>query len=188
MEEGVAVYVQPIARARLGIIDASDVWRELAEGFPKGLPRGRERGLDDTTSWGRTYWGGALFCMMADVEIRKRTSNQKSFEDALRGIVAAGGNISVEWDFDRVLAAGDRAVGVPVLQELYARMGPQGHSIDLAALLRDLGVVLENGEVKLEDQAPLAAVRRSITRVEEPGSIAACPAPQPHILSRLVRR
>ena len=34
-----------------------------------------------------------LFCLLADVQIHQRTHNQKGLEDALRGILAAGGNI-----------------------------------------------------------------------------------------------
>jgi hypothetical protein len=35
--------------------------------------------------------------------------------------------------------------------------------VDLPRLLQDLGVVLEDGEVELVDDAPLAAARRAIT-------------------------
>ena len=36
--------------------------------------------------------------------------------DALRGILAAGGNDQVAWPIERALLEGDRAVGVPVLR------------------------------------------------------------------------
>ena len=58
--------------------------------MPKGLPAAGDRGLDYTPTWGRTYWGGALFCLLADIDIRKRTSNRFGLQDALRAIVAAG--------------------------------------------------------------------------------------------------
>ena len=38
-------------------------------------------------TWGRTYWGGAMFCLMADVRIREQTHNRKGLQDALRGIL-----------------------------------------------------------------------------------------------------
>jgi len=34
---------------------------------------------------GPHYWGGALFCLQADLEVRKRTGNAKGLQDALRG-------------------------------------------------------------------------------------------------------
>src|SRR5207342_3197552 len=98
------------------------MWRGLAEGLPQGLPRPGDGGLDGTRAWGRTYWGGALFWLLADVEIREKTGNRRGLEDALRGVLKAGGNIGVSWPIDRALAAGDRATGVNILRDLYARM------------------------------------------------------------------
>jgi hypothetical protein len=42
----------------------------------RGEPGPGDGGLDDTDSWGRTYWGGALFCLLADVRFRERTGNR----------------------------------------------------------------------------------------------------------------
>ena len=43
-----------------------------------------DRGLDFTPTWGRTYWGGALFYLLADIDIIRRTGGEKSLQDALR--------------------------------------------------------------------------------------------------------
>ena len=75
IEEGIATYVEPIARAQVGDLSPEIVWRELVDGLPKGLPAPGDHGLDNTHTWGRTYWGGALFCLMADIEIHRRTNN-----------------------------------------------------------------------------------------------------------------
>jgi len=166
LEEGMATYVEPIARARIGLIPAEAVWRGLIEGLPYGLPGPGDRGLDHTPTWGRTYWGGALFCLLADLEIRERTGNRRSIDDALRGVLAAGGNISVRWPIAQVLAEGDRATGVPVLAELHARMSAAPVAVDLDALWRRLGVRLRSEErrVTFDDAAPLAGIREAITR------------------------
>jgi hypothetical protein len=185
MEEGVAVYVQPIARARAGAIAPEDVWREFARDMPKGEPHARDRGLDGTSTWGRTYWGGAMFCLLADIEIRRRTQNRASFDDALRGILGRGGSVAVVWDFDRALAAGDDAVGVPVLRELHARLGARAAPVDLGRLFRDLGVVAKGGSVTFDDGAPLADIRRAITAPSAPlASVASCRAAPPPVLAR----
>src|ERR1700736_2016656 len=122
IEEGIATYVEPIARAQVGDLSPEIVWRELVDGLPKGLPAPGDRGLDNTHTWGRTYWGGALYCLMADIEIHQRTNNRYGLQDALRGIVRAGGNMEQDWPLARALKAGDEATGVPVLMELYDRM------------------------------------------------------------------
>ena len=162
IEEGLSVYVEPIARARAGLISAEDAWKDLVEGVPQGLPQPGDRGLDFTPTWGRTYWGGALFCLLADLEIRKRTNNRKGLEHALRAILRAGGTIESEWTLQRAFDLGDGATGVPVLRELYEKMGASPYSPDLRALWRELGIESRGGRTVLNPKAPLAQVRDSI--------------------------
>jgi len=163
IEEGIATYVEPLARARAKLIPADDIWRWLAWGLPQGLDGIREPGLDRARSWAATYWGGALYCFLADVQIRQRTGNAKSLDDALRGIVRAGGNVTVSWPLARALEAADRATGVPVLEELYGKMRAGPVSVDLPAQLRQLGVSSSGERVVYDDQAPLTAIRKGIT-------------------------
>ncbi len=132
--------------------------------LPKGQPGPRDPGLDGTRDWGRTYWGGALFWLLADLDIRERTGNRRGLEHALRGIVAAGRTIESRWPIEKALAEGDRAVGLRVLVPLDDRMGPAPMPTDLDALWKRLGVVQGAGGVSFDDRAPLAAVRRAITR------------------------
>jgi hypothetical protein len=166
MEEGLATYVEPIARARVGACSAEEAWGKLGVFLPKGLPKDGDPGLDLSTAGGRTYWGGAVFWLVADVEIRRRTRCRRGLEDVLHAIVEAGGTIGQSWDVDRVIAIGDRVAGSPVLRRLYERMGTSPDRVDLDALWRSLGVRRENGRVVLDDRAPLASVRRAITRAE----------------------
>jgi hypothetical protein len=97
IEEGIATYVEPLARLEAGEIGAVKVWGDLVEGLPYGLPGPGDEGLDYTHTWGRTYWGGAMFCLLADVRIRRETHDRYGLRDALRAIVNAGGNIEVTW-------------------------------------------------------------------------------------------
>ena len=162
IEEGIATYVEPIARAQVGYLPPETVWRELVDGLPKGLPAPGDRGLDNTHTWGRTYWGGALFCLMADIEIHQRTNNRYGLQDALRGIVRAGGNMEHDWPLTRALKAGDEATGVPVLIELYDRMKATPITPDLPALWHQLGIRPSGNSVVFDQGAPLASVVRSI--------------------------
>ena len=162
IEEGIATYIEPIARARIGQLSAEQVWSDLVRDLPKGLPQPGDQGLDFTHTWGRTYWGGALFCLLADIEVHRRTANGKGLNDALRGILEAGGSIAVDWDLERALRAGDSAIGVPVLQELYIQMRSAPHSVDLENLWRQLGIERRGDGIALSDEAPLASIRRAI--------------------------
>ena len=150
-------------RARAGLIPGDDIWKWLFWGLPKGVDGMGGRGLDEARSWGATYWGGAVFCFLADVQIRERTGNKKSLDDALRGIVTAGGNVTVSWPIERALEAGDRATGVPVLRELYLKMGKAPMEVDLKDVWKKLGVSSEGGRVVYDDRAPEAAIRKGIT-------------------------
>jgi len=160
MEEGLATYVEPIARARHGHLSVEEVWTDLVRRTPQGVPG--SGGLDANRGFGAIYWGGALFWLLADVEIRERTDNRKSLEDALRGIRDAGGSIAVTWPVDRTLEVADRAVGVPVLAPLYARMAQSGEKVDLGALWARLGLE-DAGGIRFRDDAPLARIRQAIT-------------------------
>lgn len=163
LEEGLAVYLQPIARARSGEIPPAEVWREFAAGMPKGAPERGPESLDGARDWARVYWGGATFCLMADLEIRTRTGNRFGLEDALRGVLASGGSVATVWDFQRVLETADTAVGVPALESIHEEMSRRAWTVDLPALFRALGVVVEGQDVRLVDDAPLAPLRRAIT-------------------------
>jgi len=162
IEEGIATYVEPIARLERGEIGATKVWGDLVAGLPYGMPGPGDEGLDHTHTWGRTYWGGAMFCLLADVRIRRATHDRYGLRDALRAIVNAGGNMQTTWPLTRALDVGDKAVGVPVLAQLYGQMKATPIRPNLAQLWSNLGVEIDGKSIKFDDGAPWAAVRRAI--------------------------
>jgi hypothetical protein len=139
LAEGLATYVEPIARVEAGHLAAKKIWGDMVRDMPKGLPEAGDRGLDRTPTWGRTYWGGAMFCLLADVEIRKQTGNKFGLQQALRGIVDAGGNMEQVWPIARIFKVGDDATGTHVLADLYDKMRDKPYAPDLEALWRELG-------------------------------------------------
>jgi hypothetical protein len=169
MEEGLATYLEPIARAQAGELSVEKVWEDMLKGLPHGLPQPGDEGLDHTHTWGRTYWGGALFYLLADIEIRRRTDNRHGLQDALRAIVASGGNISQSWPVEKVLATGDEATGTRVLTELYDQMKDKPVNVNLTELWRRLGVSMRDETVGFDDTAPLTPIRRAITAAPHPG-------------------
>ena len=163
MGEGLSTYIEPLARARIGNLSEKAVWESMVEGLPKGLPQAGDRGLDRTPTWGRTYWGGALFWLLADVEIRQKSGNRKSLDDVLRAIMEEGGTGSSYWPEAKIISRGDAAIGMPVLERLHERLGNRPETTDLDALWRQLGVVRRGGEVVFDGGAPLAGIRRAMT-------------------------
>ena len=162
LSEGLAVYIEGIARVQAGNRTQSDVWSEELRSMPRGLPQPGDHGLDHTHTWGRTYWGGAMFCLLADVEIHRRTQNRAGLQDAVRAIVSKSGGLTVDWPIERVLQTGDAATGTSVLEDLYAQMKDTPVTPDLMGLWRKLGVEPDGDSVRLTDDAPLASVRLSI--------------------------
>jgi hypothetical protein len=162
LSEGLATYVEPIARARVGLVTETKVWRDMVDGMPKGLPEPGDQGLEHTRTWGRTYWGGALFCLLADVTLRERTGNQRSLDDVLLAIGKTGATDEDYWPLSQVLDTAERATGTPVLRELYERLGEKPGTVDLNQLFARLGVRAQGASVVFDDTAPLAAIRHAI--------------------------
>ena len=162
LSEGVATYVEGVARVQAGNRSEADMWAEEMHAMPRGLPAEGDRGLDHTHTWGRTYWGGAMFCLLADVEIHRRTDNRMGLQDALRAVLGASAGLATDWPIARLFSTADAAVGVPVLEELYARYASEPAQPDLIGLWKDLGIEAQGSSVRLNDAAPLAAIRRAI--------------------------
>jgi hypothetical protein len=163
IEEGLATYVEPLARVMTGDLTPGFVWQETVQGMPHGEPQPGDQGLDRTHTWGRTYWGGALFCLVADVEIRRQTHNRKGLRDALRAIVDHGGTIDQNWPLEKALKIGDRATGTHVLTQMYAKWKDAPVHVDLAQLWSELGIrQTPGGGIEFVSTAPLAVIRESI--------------------------
>jgi hypothetical protein len=170
LAEGLAVYIEPIARVQAGDLTAQSIWGDMVRDMPKGLPDEGDKGLDFTPTWARTYWGGALFCLLADVDMRKKTKDQLGLQNAMRGVLAAGGTHEVEWPIGKILDTADYAVGLDVMMELYDQNRAAPVTPDLPKLWRDLGIdVASDGAIHLRDDAPLSATREAITRKPSDG-------------------
>ena len=165
IEEGISTYVEPVARAQVGQIPVAEAWRQFIRDMPKGEPAAGDQGLDNTHTWGRTYWGGAIFCLVADVRIREQTKNRKGLQDALRAILNSGGDINQDWNIEKALARGDRATGTNVLRNLYHDTRDKPAPVDLDQLWQKLGLDLKDRVVLFDDKAPEANIRRAITTV-----------------------
>jgi hypothetical protein len=163
MAEGIAVYVESVARVQAGHIPAEQIWRDFVMSMPKGLPQDGAGGLEQDQSWGRTYWGGALFCLFAELRIRDETDGRFGLRDALRAINAEL-DFRREYDFRKTLAIGDKATGRAVLMSLYEEWGFHPVSPDLERLWAELGIVMADGKISFDDGAPKAKLRREMTQ------------------------
>lgn len=162
LAEGMATYVEPVARAQAGYLTPEYVWNEFVEDMHKGEPQAGDQGLDNTQTWGRTYWGGALFCLVADVEIRRATHNKKGLQEAFRYIMNDKGTLEMSWPIDMIFEEGDHATGTHVLQNLYAEWRDKPVEVNLPKLWQQLGIEKQGDTVVFNDKAAEAGVRKAI--------------------------
>ncbi len=165
LTEGIATYVEPIGRYRAGLISKEKLWGDLVEGLPQGQPRAGDRGLNNTHTWGRTYWGGALFCLVADLELRKSTNNKHGLEQALRAIMYSGATAKSDLlEAEGIIALADRGTGTTVLRKLYDQHKDRPVTVNLHQIWSQLGIQKRGGRITFNDQAPLAHIRRAIEK------------------------
>jgi len=179
IEEGLATYIEPVERVMIGDLTAEKIWHDMVRDMSQGEPAAGDQGLDHTHTWGRTYWGGAMFALVADVQIRQQTHNRLSLQDALRAIVAAGGTIDHDWTLPQALAIGDHATNTHVLTDLYAAWKDAPVQYDLPALWAQLGILTTPNGLEFSNSAPLADIRESITKPKQnPIPAVVLPPPQ----------
>jgi hypothetical protein len=168
MTEGLSTYLEPVIRAQTGQLSQEHAWGGMVLGFPNGLPTREDKGLDRTHSWGNTYWGGARFWLMVDLELRLQSKGKRSLQDVLRGVMDAGGSMQTSWSLEQLFAVARNSTGTDALREVHAKMGAKRAPFDLDALWKKLGVAMEGRTVTFDDAAVLAVHRKAITAVTKP--------------------
>ncbi len=161
--EGMATYVEPIARAQAGYLTPEYVWNQFVDDMPRGEPTPGDGGLDGGQGIGRIYWGGALFCLVADVQIRKETKNKKGLQDAFRAIMNDKGTMEYSWPIKMIFKEGDQATGTHVLEDLYASWKDKPVEVDLPKLWQEMGIEKKGSSVVFHDDAAEAEARKGIT-------------------------
>ncbi|MBK8259065.1 MAG: hypothetical protein IPK82_41205 [Polyangiaceae bacterium] len=181
LDEGLATYYEPVLRARAGLSSPAEVWASLVDHAEKGAATRAEPSLAATEEHDRVYFGGAAFCLAADVEIRSKTSSKRSLDDGLKRALARGANATRVWTVDEFVDVLDDGVGQAVVRPMLDRIrrakipcnaaDPERCAPDetpsLARLFASLGVKPGRpGEVTFDDGAPLAKIRRELLMVD----------------------
>ena len=83
-------------------------------------------------------------------------------QSSVQHILKEGGNIEKFWSIERILNTADKPTGANVLRELYNEMAANPVEPDLKKLWHELGVLANDGKIKLNENAPLADIRRAI--------------------------
>jgi len=172
---GASVYYEPILRARRGSSSETALFRWLSSQLTSSKQRlASFASLAQKDDLESIYWGGAAFCLAADVTIRAQTHGLRSLDDALRAILARGGDATRVWTVDDVLRTADMATETTVLRDLYSRHVIGKDPIDVQVLFAALGVGMRGATPAartsasrsslsvFDDTRPLAWIRRDI--------------------------
>ncbi len=131
--EGLATYYEPLLRARAGWMSEAELWGHFDEEMPRGVRvDGSAPSIEDRRDIDSTYWGGALFAMIADAKIREATNGAKSLDDALRAAHAKGAEVTRVWSVREFFRVGDEATGTHVLVDLHDSFALRGDPVDIA--------------------------------------------------------
>jgi len=162
-DEGLATYFEPLIRVRLGWRSEADLWAEFLRDMPRGLDAMTRRGLAHPIGYSDVYWGGGLFCLLADLEARRSSAGAVGLEDGVRAVLAAGGVASEVWTLAHATEVTDDALGAPLLADLQQKHLERGSPVDLDGVFRELGVSIgRNGGVALDARGPVAAARHAL--------------------------
>ncbi|MEZ4312542.1 MAG: hypothetical protein R3F14_31320 [Polyangiaceae bacterium] len=188
LDEGLATYYEPVLRTRAGLMPERAMWAELRSNGARGVATREEPSLAAAEGHDRVYYGGSLFALAADVEIRRQTGGARSLDDGLRRALLEGASATLVWPVEDYIAALDRGAGGGVVRALYDRAvasrAPCGREMLLAGeglgacAPDDAPVVIRMFEalgvkrgaydrVSLDDTTELSHIRRSIGRLDE---------------------
>jgi len=183
LSEGFVTYYTELLRTRAGFRAETAAWRALQAGFERGREAGvgmalaeESRQMHDNGAYQRVYWGGAAIALQADVALREAGSSLDAAMRELQRCCAATPRI---WPAEQVLATLDAWLEEwrdpkqepkpdppeqrpPQLRPLVGPILRSAGFPELTAIYRKLGVSVVNGELTLDESAPLAHLRRAI--------------------------
>jgi len=173
LSEGFASYHQNITRLRSGLLDERTAWGKLLAGFERGQKAADRADAGVLKHAGRRhnmqmYWGGAVIALKAEVALQQQTQGRMNLSKALAGLQDCCLNQGVGWRARSLFQELDRITGTRIFTQLYEDEVKRQNYPEYAGLLRDLGISKNRyGQLRFDDQAPLAYVRKNISNTEK---------------------
>ena len=170
ISEGFATYYQNVLMARANQYSEEIAWQKLWEGFERGRlsrpelsPNGAARaGIGGATM--KIYWSGTAIALMADVELRQRSNGAESLDSVFEKLQECCLPSDRSWSGTELFRKLDSLIDDPVFMPLYRQYASAPGFPDVESLLSRLGVDVRDGQVRLQSNAPLAAIRSSIMK------------------------
>ncbi len=169
MGEGWVSYYTELQRTRMGHRSEEDGWNALHDAFARGKRGGRMMTLRetsdhmrDTFAFQRVYWGGAAIAFLLDVELRIRSGNERSLDDAIEHLRTCCGDADERWDAQALLEELDRWYGEPIFTQIADEQLDSRDFPPVDEAMARLGISVGVGELVFDDDHPNAEIRRAI--------------------------
>ena len=167
ISEGFAQYYQNILLARAGQYSEQRAWQKLYEGLERGRKSSPSLSPNDAAndrrgSLMKVYWSGAAIALLADVELRRQSNGEQSLDDVLHKFQLCCLPSERAWSGTQLFARLDGFLETPIFMPLYRRYADTAGFPDVRPLLAELGVIVDDDTVSLEQDAILAALRTAM--------------------------
>ncbi|MCA9655242.1 MAG: hypothetical protein KC501_35335 [Myxococcales bacterium] len=169
MAEGWVSYYTELMRTRMGHRSEQEGWQALLDAFERGRRRRMDLTLAQTSeqmhethAYQRVYWGGASVAFLADVQMRLETKGERGLDDAMQELRRCCGDAPQMWKAQALLERLDAWYGRPLFSETARAVLSDRELPDVEAAMERIGVQVVDGEARLDDEHPAAAIRRAI--------------------------
>ena len=168
--EGLASYYQNVLRARAGLLTPLTAWRKLQAGFQRGMDETDNRqqltrvaeAMHRNHRYMRIYWSGAAYFLEVDTRLRQISDGRQTLDSVLARFRECCLPAKRRWHGEAFVRRLDALSGNTIFSETYQHYRRLRHFPPTDGLYRELGVSARNGQLELNERAPLAQLRRQI--------------------------
>ena len=168
ISEGFAQYYQNVLLTRAGRYEEQYAWQKLYDGLERGrssvpdMSPNEATGADERNSRMKVYWSGTALALLADVELRGRSNGKESLDNVLDQLQHCCLPSARTWTGTELFTKFDSFLDKPLFMNLYRQFADAPGFPDTSPLLGRLGIVLDDGKVRLSDAAELAEIRAAL--------------------------
>lgn len=172
ISEGFAQYYQNILLSRSGAYDDQRAWQKIYDGLERGRVSRPELSPNEAAEGGirtglmKTYWSGAALALIADVELRRRSNGTQSLDTVLGQLQQCCLPANRVWSGTELFATLDGFLGEPLFMPLYRRYADTAGFPDTSDVFAQLGMKIDDGEVRMRRNGELQEIREAITQTD----------------------
>lgn len=172
ISEGFAQYYQNVLLTRSGAYDELYAWQKLYEGYERGRQSRPELSPNEAAARGirsslmKVYWSGAALALMADVTLREQSAGEESLDTVMAKFQACCLPSDHVWSGKELFTKFDEFTTTPVFMPLYQRYADTAGFPDPLPVFTRLGMVMDDGKVRMKRNGELSAIRQSITATD----------------------